>query len=268
MITGTLLAALVAGANANIRGNEVWTDEQVLAAGYTPNGNFSDSHDKLLGAVEYPDSFTWCNRDGTNYCTISRNQHIPQYCGSCWAHGAISALADRVKIARGAKGIDINPSVQHLLNCGTAGSCYGGDESSAYQWIKANGGISTETSQPYLACSSDSKEGFCASVNTKCSALNTARTCGSFSKEGGPCTGLSHYPNITIAEHGSITGAAAMMKEIYKRGPVACGIAADPLLNYEKGIETTLNDDVDHTISVVGWGTDSSVGKYWIVRNS
>jgi len=173
-----------------------------------------------------------------------------------------------VKIARGAKGIDINPSVQHLLNCGTAGSCHGGDASSAYQWIKKNGGISTETSQPYLACSSDSKEGFCAHVNTKCSALNTARTCGSFDKEGGPCMGLSHYPNISIDEHGSISGKEAMMKEIYNRGPVACGIAADPLLNYENGIITKKNDDVDHEISVVGWGTDVHVGQYWIVRNS
>merc|ERR1711990_734173 len=73
-------------------------------------------------------------KDKESFCTMSRNQHIPQYCGSCWAHGAISALGDRVKIARNAKGIDINPSVQHLLNCGTAGSCNGGDESSAYQW--------------------------------------------------------------------------------------------------------------------------------------
>jgi len=267
----TLLFTLQAPiASANVRGSERWTDAQVRAAGWTPRANSSNSHELLSPPLAYPDAYTWCNMQGVNYCTISRNQHIPQYCGSCWAHGAISALADRVKIARGAKGIDINPSIQHLINCGTAGSCNGGDESAAYQWIRKHGPISTETSQPYLACSSDSKEGFCSHVNTKCSALNTARTCGSFTKEGGPCTGLSHYPNISIDEHGSISGTSSIMKEIYHRGPVACGIASDPLLNYGKGIVTEhkSSKDVDHTISVVGWGMDASVGQYWIVRNS
>jgi cathepsin X len=62
-----------------------------------------------------------------------------------------------------------------------------------------------------------------------------------------------------------------MMKEIHNRGPIACGIAADPLLNYERGIVTQSNltdDDIDHVISVVGWGKDETIGKYWIVRNS
>merc|ERR1711975_177279 len=59
-----------------------------------------------------------------------------------------------------------------------------------------------------------------------------------------------------------------MMKEIYNRGPIACDIAADPLLNYETGIMTKKDSDTDHTISVVGWGTDATAGKYWIVRNS
>merc|ERR1719152_154259 len=240
-------------ADANIRGSERWTEEQIVAAGYVPRKNHSNSHDMLDGDVNYPDDFTWCDKDGVNYCTMSRNQHIPQYCGSCWAHGALSALADRVKIARGGKGIDINPSVQHILNCGDAGSCHGGFASGVYQWIKRNGGVSTETSQPYLACSSESTEGFCPHVDTKCSALNTARTCGSFDHEGGACTGLNHFPNVTIAEYGSISGKEAMMKEIYSRGPIACGIAADPLLNYNGGIATKKNDGVDHVVSVVGW---------------
>merc|ERR1712100_621906 len=111
----------------------------------------------LTAPADMPASWDWCNMKGTSYCTMSRNQHIPQYCGSCWAHGSVSALADRVKIARGAKGIDINPSVQHILNCGNVGSCHGGSVTGPYQWLskisKNNAGISYETSNPYMACS-------------------------------------------------------------------------------------------------------------------
>jgi len=202
---------------------------------------------------------------------MSRNQHIPQYCGSCWAHGAVSALGDRVKIARKAQGADINLAVQHILNCGDVGSCYGGSIDGAYQWIhkisKTGTGISYETANPYIACSDDSKEGFCPHANTKCNPANVARTCGSFDQEGGSCTGLSHYPNVTVAEYGSISGKDAMMKEIYNRGPIACGIDAGPLLNWETGIMTKKSDSTDHVISVVGWGKDGDQG-YWKVRNS
>jgi hypothetical protein len=41
-----------------------------------------------------PKRFTWSNANGTNYLTRSLNQHIPQYCGSCWAHAAVSALSE------------------------------------------------------------------------------------------------------------------------------------------------------------------------------
>jgi len=59
-----------------------------------------------------------------------------------------------------------------------------------------------------------------------------------------------------------------MMKEIYTRGPIACGIDAGPILNYEKGIATKKSEDTDHVVSVVGWGNDDTEGQYWIVRNS
>jgi cathepsin X len=254
------------------RRSEVYTKEQTEAAGFVWRGNHSSSHDELLAAEVYPDSFTWCDKDGVNYCTMSRNQHIPQYCGSCWAHGAVSALGDRVKIARGGKGIDINLSVQHILNCANAGSCYGGSAGSVYQWLakesKSGGGLSYETSNPYQACSSDSTEGFCPHMDTSCKPINVARTCGSFSAEGGPCSGLSYYPNVTISDYGSVQGKDAMMKEIYTRGPIACGIDAGPLLNYESGVIEDKSDAIDHIISVVGWGQDPTAGGYWIVRNS
>jgi cathepsin X len=257
------------------RKNELLSRQQTEARGIVWRGNSSKlSSHHLLGAPQtYPADFTWCNKDGVNYCTMSRNQHIPQYCGSCWAHGTMSALADRIKIARGAKGVDINLSIQHLLNCGTAGSCNGGSIDGPYQWLhdlsqSTGSGISYETSNPYIACSSDSSEGFCSQVDTTCTPLNVARTCGSFSSEGGPCTGLSQYPNATVSEYGSISGVAAMMKEIYNRGPIACGVDATKLLNYEGGIINRVGGGIDHVVSVVGWGTDPVSGFYWIVRNS
>jgi cathepsin X len=83
--------------------------------------------------------------------------------------------ADRIKIdrfkkaGRRAVGPDINLSVQHVLNCGNAGSCHGGTIVGTYQWIKeitdkTSTGVSYATSQPYLACSSESTEGFCQMV--------------------------------------------------------------------------------------------------------
>jgi len=256
----------------NRRQSEILPKEVQEEMGIKWRGNASNSHDTLLSASKMPSSFSWCDKDGVNYCSISRNQHIPQYCGSCWAHGAMSALADRIKIARKGKGPDVTPSIQHLLNCGGVGTCKGGTVDGPYQWLleesKKGTGVSYETAQPYLACTPDSDEGFCGHVDTTCKPINVARTCGSFSAEAGPCTGLSMFPNATISDFGSISGADAMMKEIFQRGPISCGIDANPLLNYEAGIIKEKGEGVDHVISVVGWGTDPTDGMYWIVRNS
>jgi len=254
------------------RKTELWTKEQTEQAGLVWHGNSSSSssHDLLVQPEGgYPTDFTWGNKDGVNYLTPSLNQHIPQYCGSCWAHGSVSALGDRIKIARGAKGTDIQLSVQHVLNCGGVGSCHGGSLSGPYQWLhklsQAGSGISYATSNPYMACSKESKEGHCSAADWTCSPPNVARTCGTF---GEPCVGLSHYPNATIDEYGTISGPAAMQKEIFARGPIACTIDAAPIEKYTGGIAKGWSLMTDHVISVVGWGTDAQEGLYWIVRNS
>merc|ERR1712039_614434 len=59
-----------------------------------------------------------------------------------------------------------------------------------------------------------------------------------------------------------------MMKEIFHRGPIACGIDANPIENYQTGIARGYSLLTDHVVSVVGWGTDPTEGMYWIVRNS
>jgi cathepsin X len=233
-----------------------------------------ESHKALFGDVALPKAFDWRNVDGVNMATMSRNQHVPQYCGSCWAHGSVSALGDRIKIARKAQGVDINLSVQHILNCGNVGSCHGGSVLGPYSWLKSisgsGAGISYETSNPYLACSSESKEGFCGNIDTTCSADNlraVAYTCSTFSDNGGHCAGLDKYPNATISDYGPVSGEEAMMREIVNRGPISCGIDAGPTLNYTGGIMDEQGEGIDHVISVVGYGVENGK-KFWIVRNS
>ena len=51
-----------------------------------------------IDVYDLPTTFSWDNVNGTNYLTKSLNQHIPQWCGSCWAHGALSSLAEYVVV--------------------------------------------------------------------------------------------------------------------------------------------------------------------------
>ena len=60
-----------------------------------------------------------------------------------------------------------------------------------------------------------------------------------------------------------------MKKEIYYRGPIACGVDADPIESYTGGIVNNTDRNINHIISVVGWDTDSLTNiEYWVVRNS
>merc|ERR1711937_619291 len=131
---------------------------------------------------------------------------------------------------------------------------------------RTGAGISYETSNPYLTCSSESQEGICKHGDWSCTPENVARTCSTFPPSGF-CGPIKKYPNATISEHGNVNGADNMAKEIMARGPIACGIDASPIEKYTGGIISEKGEFVDHVISTVGWGTEGSK-EYWIVRNS
>eukprot|EP00538_Stauroneis_constricta_P011524 CAMPEP_0119572832 /NCGR_PEP_ID=MMETSP1352-20130426/44817_1 /TAXON_ID=265584 /ORGANISM="Stauroneis constricta, Strain CCMP1120" /LENGTH=366 /DNA_ID=CAMNT_0007622519 /DNA_START=252 /DNA_END=1352 /DNA_ORIENTATION=+ len=230
---------------------------------------------------DLPDSFSWADVDGVSYLTKSLNQHIPQYCGSCWAHGSLSSLADRIKIARKGRGDDVNLSIQFILNCGTetAGSCHGGYHTTTYQFIQDTGYVPYDTCLPYIACSDESTDGICPHVDTKCSAINTCKTCDTFAGMGGACTEIDFFPNATVQEYGMIDYdeddkakvVHQIKSEIFVRGPVAATINAEPIVKYTGGVFTddTFEEETNHIVSIVGWARDAKTGvQHWIIRNS
>ena len=92
-----------------------------------------------LSVSDLPTHFWWGDVNGTNFLTIQKNQHIPQYCGSCWSMSVTSSLSDRIKIMRKAAWPDINLAPQVLLSCDTTNrGCKGGNPPLAYQWIHQN----------------------------------------------------------------------------------------------------------------------------------
>jgi cathepsin X len=264
-------------------------NELVYLPGHTVESNYySPLPYEYLAPEELPDAFHWGNVNGTSYLTRSLNQHIPQYCGSCWAHGALSALADRIKIARKGQGDDVNLSIQHVLNCGAdiAGSCHGGSHTGVYDFIHKNGFIPFDTCQPYMACSSGSSLGFCPHLDTTCVPQNTCKTCSmklvpSIHPFDQVCREIDIFPNATVAEFGVIRRSNnvsddailhQIRAEIFARGPVSAAVNGAPLHEYHGGIYDDSNQSMDttHVVSIVGYGTTEGPDPqpYWIVRNS
>jgi cathepsin X len=219
---------------------------------------------------DLPAEFSWRNISGRNYLTALLNQHIPTYCGSCWLHGSMSVLNDRIKIARGGEGPDVMLARQVILNCGndTAGSCKGGSDAGVYDWVMKNG-IPDETCQQYDA------------LDHECSAYRTCMNCDApdFVKPGQQmCYPVQRYGKVFVDEWGPLNMSVHNMKaEVYRRGPISCSIDSSPLEqgHYTRGRVVDVHRrpdgkpdwETDHIVSVVGWGHDGST-EYWLVRNS
>jgi cathepsin X len=211
---------------------------------------------QLIKAEDLPENWDWRNVKGVNYLSANRNQHIPTYCGSCWAMAASSALTDRINIKRDRIWPDILLSTQYFINCNMGGTCSGGSSLNLYHYAHLSAGIPEETCQAY-----ESKN----PANFSCSDIQRCKKCDSTG-----CWATPRYPVWRVIEYGPVSDALNMKAEIYARGPISCALQATPKFHeYTGGIfaEANLSPTLNHEVSIVGWGVSSGV-EYWIGRNS
>ena len=99
----------------------------------------SKAEDHITQPLKYvenlPENWRWDNVNATNFLTIVKNQHVPQYCGSCWAQASASSISDRIKIMRKGAWPDINIAPQVFVSCSEMDrGCGGGFPVNAFKY--------------------------------------------------------------------------------------------------------------------------------------
>jgi len=182
-----------------------------------------------------PDSVDWTTKGAV---TPVKNQ---AQCGSCWSFSTTGSIEGRSAIKTGTLA---SISEQQLVDCDTSKDhgCNGGLMDYGFQYVISSGGLCSEVAYPYEAAQGTCKSSSCG---TKFDAI-------------------SSYEDVASCDQDSLEAALCA-------GPVSIAIEADQssFQQYTGGVLTgDCGKNLDHGVLLVGFGTDSTYGDYWKVKNS
>ena len=205
--------------------------------------NFEPADVKETNAA--PDAYDW-----RNYGRVSRVKDQLS-CGSCYAFATVGNLEG---LYAANKGVLKTFSEQFLVDCDTGDSgCNGGLMQFTFNWLKVNGGIMYEDDYPYTG-----EKGTCKSDKTKYADFQVT----GYEKLGNWWTVYSAVDEGKVKEY------------LYKTGPLAISLNANPLFDYVSGVIDVTKDEcpkdgINHAVTLVGYGNDAASGlDYWIIKNS
>ena len=196
-------------------------------------------HAAPVDLTTLPESIDWTTKGAV---TPVKNQGS---CGSCWSFSATGSLEGAYFLKNGNL---LSFSEQELVSCDVSGGdagCNGGWMDSAFDYVMAAGGITTEAAYPYTSGTSG-QSGTCVPGYTN--AANSAP---------------SGYTDVTPKSVSALMSAVAQQ-------PVSIAIQANQVAfqSYKSGVLTgKCGQQLDHGVLAVGYGTLNGVD-YWKVKNS
>jgi len=167
-------------------------------------------------------------------------------CGSCWCFGTTESIesfwalaGNPLPVLSEQQSLDCTPNPD---DCGGTGGCGGGTAELIYAQVVKTGGVTTEASYPYQG-------------------------------EDEPCQNSSIHPVAFLTGFVNVSGnqQPPVLQAVATQGPLVINVDASSWFGYSSGVFDGCNQqnpDIDHVVQLVGYGTDSSAGDYWLVRNS